>query len=536
MRDGDTRDLIHLLTLVALVLLAGLPAFFSASPPAEDAAMLMRYAAHLADGQGIVWNPGEAPVDGATDFLFLLMTAGLTAAGLPVETAVRALDLAAHLLTVLLIYLAVRRLHGFPVAAAWISAAFVAVGPANAYIEAQFGTPVFAFAAAVSWCCALRLRQNPESWRLALFFALAGLTTGLIRPEGVFLAGFMALALPVAVGWRRALRPLAVFTAVFAVLGGAFFLWRWGYFGQPLPTPFYKKGGFELHTGSLIWSVLGVAQLCFPALVLWPFALRSGAAFRRAVFSWIPIVGFTLLWVLLSNEMNFLLRFQYAVLPLVALSWPDWVAGLTRDLRLPDLRGLAPGVRRSLTTALAVGAAGLLAVQYLPIRNEAPATDGRFDVARVLAGFKGPGRTLVTTEAGLLPFYSGWRSIDAWGLNDPEIARRGLTLERLERERPTLIAIHAYRSPLVPTPLGDDAWSRMVATLETYAERHGYLLAASFGPTPFDTHTYYIRPGPGAEALAARIRGVRYLWHDGGLPTFDYSAAAREERRVLKVL
>jgi hypothetical protein len=40
-------------------------------PPAEDAAMLMRYADNLARGYGIVWNPGEPPVDGGTDFLFL---------------------------------------------------------------------------------------------------------------------------------------------------------------------------------------------------------------------------------------------------------------------------------------------------------------------------------------------------------------------------------------------------------------------------------------------------------------------------------
>ena len=40
-------------------------------PPFEDAAMLMRYAQNFAGGHGIVWNIGEHPVDGATDFLFM---------------------------------------------------------------------------------------------------------------------------------------------------------------------------------------------------------------------------------------------------------------------------------------------------------------------------------------------------------------------------------------------------------------------------------------------------------------------------------
>jgi len=47
--------------------------FDFAAQPEEDAAILMRYAQHLAAGHGIVWNVGEPPVDGATDFLFMLL-------------------------------------------------------------------------------------------------------------------------------------------------------------------------------------------------------------------------------------------------------------------------------------------------------------------------------------------------------------------------------------------------------------------------------------------------------------------------------
>src|SRR4029450_3875396 len=50
--------------------------------PEEDAAMLMRYSRHLAAGQGIVWNVGEKPVDGATDFLFMVALGGVHGLGL----------------------------------------------------------------------------------------------------------------------------------------------------------------------------------------------------------------------------------------------------------------------------------------------------------------------------------------------------------------------------------------------------------------------------------------------------------------------
>ena len=72
----------HADVCAVVVLLAGVAAYGVLyvdfrGPPFEDAAMLMRYAENLAAGHGIVWNVGEAPVDGATDFLFMSSVAGL---------------------------------------------------------------------------------------------------------------------------------------------------------------------------------------------------------------------------------------------------------------------------------------------------------------------------------------------------------------------------------------------------------------------------------------------------------------------------
>src|SRR5512135_3362470 len=79
-------------------------------PPYEDAAILMRYAEHLAHGYGIVWNIGEHPVDGATDFLFMAASAALIRIGVPVGRSIRALGLLSHLATVVLVYWANRRI------------------------------------------------------------------------------------------------------------------------------------------------------------------------------------------------------------------------------------------------------------------------------------------------------------------------------------------------------------------------------------------------------------------------------------------
>jgi arabinofuranosyltransferase len=515
------RDAAALLLLIAALLLPGLAALRSPAHPAEDAAMLMRYVQHIADGHGIVWNVGERPADGATDFLFTLLAAGLVRLGVPLEPAVRSLSFTAHVLTVLLVYGAARRLHGAPVPAAFLSALFLAWGPGFRYVEMYFGTPLFTLCAALAWLLAYRLREAPESLSRSLAFALASLAAGLARPEGVFLTLFMLAAVVFWAGPRRAARAVAVFVAVFAVLGGTYFLWRWRIFDHPLPTPFYKKGGGTLHWEGLRDSAEGVARLCLPVLLLAPLALRSRDAFRRLLFSAFPIGGFAVLWILLSSEMNILHRFQFALVPVALIAWPDWLAGLRRDLQIPRI---SPAGRRVAVLFLGGIAGSLLLLQLAFNRPRPGLRDGRYEVARRLAGLAPRGYTLVTTEAGLLPLYSGWRSVDAWGLNDIEIARAGLSEARLERERPALIVFHAGFSPLVPAAPGDDSWSRTLRTLQDYAARRGYLLAAAFGHDPFETHYYLVRPDcPDAPRIVEAVRGADYRWYAEGQPSVNFA-------------
>ena len=70
-------DLLLSILLIVIALLYAVQFVDFSIPPFEDAAMLMRYAQHLAGGHGIVWNIGEHPVDGATDFLFMVVSAAL---------------------------------------------------------------------------------------------------------------------------------------------------------------------------------------------------------------------------------------------------------------------------------------------------------------------------------------------------------------------------------------------------------------------------------------------------------------------------
>ncbi len=531
---------------LASLLLLAVVLFYAANyvnfnvPPFEDAAMLMRYADHLAHGYGIVWNIGEHPVDGATDFLFMAASALLIKIGLPVGRSVRAIGFASHLLTVLLVYLVNRKIWKANIAISFVAALYLAVGTGLSYVAAFFGTPFFAFLAALTWTFGLLLIQkdDPPLW-LSLLFAFAGLLTGLTRPEGVILAVLMLVAIIVLKGWRKSAKTIFAFAAVFLILGGAYFLWRWNYFGYPLPNPFYKKSGGLLHWDSF-WESLGnLFRFGGPFMLAFLLGFRSRKTIRLTISFLIPLIIFAAAFIMISNETNFGGRFQYALWPLVLISWYPLVNGLEREVgfswpRPPQV--WARDVWILVALAVAYGFVRYSTSQNCMLTsvqqscNVAYEADGRYDMAKMLSNYQGKGYVIATSEAGLLPFYSNWTAIDTWGLNDEWIAHHGeITSQYLDQYKPNVIVFHAYFSPLLPPKLTDknlsQDWFRMTITLMDYAQSHGYILAAAFGDSPYETHYYYVRPDfHDSAAIVHDISTMKnYYWPVTGKKSINYA-------------
>jgi hypothetical protein len=631
--------------ILILIILAGMwltaSSINKAVHPAEDAAMLMRYAQHVSQGQGIVWNIGQPPVDGATDFLFMLVLAAFYSLGASLESTVIWVGAVSHLSTVLLVYFGIRRFFKGGIPVALLSAAFLLFGPGLRYAEAGFGTPFFALLCTSTWLAAQYAIEEPKSiWRGAIF-SLSGLLMGFTRPEGVILAGLMVSGIIFKIGWKQSRRILWIFSGTFLILGGAYFLWRWQYFGYPLPNPYYKKGGGQLYFDSLKESADGARELSFPfwlvyacsaLYLLWiglgHYVLRANwyqrvrnqfllffsienrtqflmifklfgiillvgffiGLFRQssslhtnmffgrysaqyagllfallvtgifAIYSnlWmpvfkidhinaqssssettdptipqfvsdsiyigIPIIGFILMWILLSNEMNYLWRFQYPILPVILMSWPLLGAGLWQSLHLQETKGtIIHSHSFGMLSIVFIGSAFICSQSNRWQVNYQ--SDGRFEVAQYLSQYKAKGYTIATTEAGLLPLYSGWLAVDTWGLNDQWIAHHGvITPEYLTQINPEIIMFHADFSPILPRTEAGDAWGRMVLALDTYARAKVYTLAAVYGESPVDTHYYYIRSDfPESQEITWFIQSLdngKYIY---GSHTIDYN-------------
>ncbi|HNN14849.1 MAG TPA: hypothetical protein PKL78_14910, partial [Anaerolineales bacterium] len=376
--------------------------------------------------------------------------------------------------------------------------------------------------------------ENPRWW-LSLAFALSGLVTGLIRPEGVILASLMLVSVIVMRGLKRSISIIVIFGAVFLTLGGSYFLWRWNYFGYPLPNPFYKKGEEGWKWDSFQHSTLNALRLCLPMLFAFILGFRSDKTVRQTIAYLIPIVGFATAFGMISDEMNYGARFQYAIVPVALMSW----ILLLGEIRFEALNQLSVKARSVYIVAGVTLFASL--IYYAWFQNcfltsfqqacDRPyERDGRLEMAQMLAEYRGNGYVIATTEAGLLPYYSGWTAIDTWGLNDQFVAHNGsITAEYLDKYKPEIIMFHDYYSPLVPPRLTDanlaQRWFGMTILLKTYAEENGYILAAVFGDSPYDTHYYYVRSDfEDSKRLVEQISKFRdYFYPTTGKRSINYA-------------
>lgn len=235
--------LLFFASLVAGALLVGAWYAGSLSFVNDDAFISFRYARHLAEGKGLVYNAGER-VEGYTNFLWTMLLSGGIAAGLDPVPSAMTLGILFHLLTIGLcgwftwrLYAALESNRGAP----WWSLlplaalALAAHRDVNVYATSGLETAMFTF-------CALLLFVLLVFAASAWSFVRVGIVSAallLIRPDGIVFV-FAALVYVLLLR-KNALRRVLLVLAPIALLYLPYWLWRSSYYGFPFPNTYYAK-------------------------------------------------------------------------------------------------------------------------------------------------------------------------------------------------------------------------------------------------------------------------------------------------------
>ncbi len=479
----------------------------------DDAYISFRYSHNLAYHGELTFNLGER-VEGYTNFLWTFLLGILLKLGLRPDAMSRILGAAFGVASLLLLH-ALSRVYRGGRANGWDSlGALLLAASAHFAVWCSGGLETQMFSALALGGIVLYLRAAAGApvarslWPSGLLFALAAMT----RPEGLALFGLTGLHRLGAnlLGERRLLptRGELGLLVGFLVPFGAFFAWRYGYYGYPLPNTFYVKASGGAAASALKWGLPYLGDflretrlyLLAPLLLLYrPRTAASepgvaGAPPRpRFVWSYLALIAlpFTGYVVLVGGDFMAMGRFLVPVLPLACF----FAQEALRELALGNLRFRAapsapPDAWRPLRFAV-------VALLLLPLASwnsvlayresrklsyrrwglDTVAYLDRFAADRITIGRwlrRNLPRTtyLAVGGAGAIVYASQMRALDTFGLNDLFIAhqapasgdRPGHTKSAPEdyilRQRPDLMCHQAKHqgAPYRPPPWEEAHW------------------------------------------------------------------------------
>jgi hypothetical protein len=425
----------------------------------DDAFITFRYASNLAHFGAPVWNLGEPrPTEGYTSFLWMVLMAIPHLFHFGAVVFSKVVGVACTFATILVsARLAwelcssadpfIRRLTAVLVVPILVASPATAV-----HAVSGMETALFTFLATALLLTAILLLRtrasSPPSWRRVNLFFVLGLLLALTRPEGVVMvlatAATLVLSrhasvLPPAPSHRR--RLLLRGLCLFVLPAAAFLLWRISYYHHLFPLSFYVK----VAAPSTRWHFDGARELLrflrelFVAQPLFGLSLVLGAVkvWRTATPALVAVLAHVLFFAVPKPIMAFEWRFLFPALPffagLSAVGLGTLVEWLSDRIRSRTASALA--FRRAAVAFGIAMAAVMLQISACSSGSTRRLADfaayGRAMRSAHIAlgkalrrlGGEDPGRhSLATGEAGAIPYYSGWRTVDIFGLNDVQIA------------------------------------------------------------------------------------------------------------------
>lgn len=402
----------------------------------DDAFISYRYAANFAQGNGLVWNPGEH-VEGYTNFLWTILVAIPFFLSINPVKFSHAAGLFCFILTLVFTYRLSLIFSGSRYRALLVVLILGTNYTFNAYATGGMETQLQALLfIAAAWLTILLIdtqsRQLLKTVLLSLIISVSLLTRlDSAIPAMVFIAAVLFAK------WKQVkqLRVNMLFTASLIVpiilIVGSWLAWKYSYYGSFIPNTYYAKVPASIPYMKGLFYV----YMFFHSYLLVPFVFialfSAGEIIRKHLFKIGIILAIIFLWLLYvivigGDFMEY--RFLVPVFPFLVVFITELLATYVKQ--------------RTVQTALVLMIFFGSLLHGLNINKSMAGPD--IEMIRQMKGhltnpdenWIGIGKKLgelfdksdviiAITAAGAIPYYSHLTTVDMFGLNDPWVARHG---------------------------------------------------------------------------------------------------------------
>lgn len=395
----------------------------------DDMYISLRYAKNWAEGGGLLWNLGEEPVEGYSNFSFVVIAALALRSGLDPVLVLKSLGAFSLLLSTLALYYLSRLWFSWRLAfipCLWMltyrgELIWAASGLETIFFQALIAFSLLFLLRGMGYCFYPTERQPPQLLFLVsagFLLALAGTT----RPETpALMLLFYGLALfdPPKKSPRAYYKALLLSVLSCLLFFLPYFFWRWHYYGQLLPNTVYCKGYSDF------WAVLDKSYLylIFPLIGLSLLALFRVES-KLAYYFCLP----SLIYLILLLNADPVSAFDNRLfLPAFVLLLPPSLWGLSKLVGyfFPQKDGFY-------TSCLVVCILGiaLFFLQPLSLTNYRSFTQSpqsgillRNKVLSWLENNVSANSKVVLGDSGQIPYLSSLSYIDSTCLNNKEMAK-----------------------------------------------------------------------------------------------------------------
>ncbi len=458
-----------IISFVLIVIVFIAHAIFLAAP-AEDSFISFRYAKNLVEGYGLTWNIGEPPVEGYTNFLWVLICAIGTILKYDIILFAQIIGVSASVLTLTYVY-KISILIGMEKRIALLPCIFLSIsGPFAAWATSGMETNLFTLFVVCSTYQAIYFWKSGNSISLIISFILCLLAT-LIRPEGF---GIYLLMLIIQFIFYLRSEPsagnikLLFVAALFYLIPFLFyFIWRFTYFGEFLPLTFYAKTGgtiFQWFRGlkyfgyfiihyllpflpMLIYLFLKRRELFSSKKIFFLNTLRKPFSLTRFIISFLILIclAYTSYIIYVGGDYMAMYRFYVPILPFIYILLAAGFIlkkkseGTSKNSLLAVVFILIALVGTIIQSTplekIFFRKPGITHGQYQGILTERWHSNRLTLIGKFFNRYKkSNNESLATGAIGALSYYSKLKVYDIYGLVDPHIAK--MTMEDLGKGFP----------------------------------------------------------------------------------------------------
>lgn len=450
----DAAVLVGALALFALLALQMAPFV------PDDSYISYRYAANLAASAGLRFNPGDAPVEGYSNLLWIALLAAGARAGADLVAAGSLLGGLFGGLTLVALWSLLRRLGRAGLDLIVPVGLLALAAPLLLYAVSGMETALFAFLLLAVMMAAERVWARPTATGGAILGAVGALAA-LARPEGV-------VALPVVLVCLGLFAPRAARSAMWRALAAAgllalvalvvYHVWRQSYFGAFWPTPFLSKGAsggalfdswitnlrqfFVRQTHYYTPLVYYYAAIAVPAILAAVLAWRRG---ERRPIEWTALILALVFAAIYLNFVDWMPGMRYYA-PLIGLLLVPF------SLLGPQLLDRSVQVGSGPTYLLLGAVLALFSLSSLASlrldggRLQASTAASMVELGHWLRQTMPAGAVLAMSDVGATPYYSGLATIDInpESLTDRTIAESGWSADYFFTVDPDVVVLTAF--------------------------------------------------------------------------------------------